>query len=213
MNDTPGRHAALGTLHTRSRLAGDPGNDLLTADPALFKYLLSILRQDPTPPPDRSPQAWLEVLALLNGHGIRPALAFHLLKQPAVLRPQGAIFDLLRRDLLRSAAVAMQDDRVLAALAALLERLRDEGIEPLLLKGAALSCSVYPDAAMRPGLDIDLLVREDELEVCSDVILGMGYTAPYNFHAFSRFTTPHQVFLPPMQSPMVKPLELHWGLG
>ena len=209
MNGTSGRLAELGTLHTRFPLAGQ-GNDLLTADPALLEYLLSILRQDPAPPPERSPQEWLEFLALLNGHGIRPVLAFHLLKQPGVFRPPGETFDLLRRDLLRSGAVAMQDDLVLAGL---LERLRDEGIAPLLLKGAALSRSVYPDPALRPGSDIDMLVREDQLEACSDIIRGMGYTAPYDFHAFSRFTTPHQVFLPPMQSPMAKPLELHWGLG
>ena len=95
----------------------------------------------------------------------------------------------------------MKEDQLLATL---LERLRDQGIDPLLLKGAALSRSVYPDAAMRPGSDIDMLVREDELQACSDVILGMGYQETYDFHAFSRFTTPHQVFLPPADMPAAK---------
>ena len=104
----------------------------------------------------------------------------------------------------------MQEDRVLATL---LERLHDRGIDPLLLKGAALSRSVYPDAAMRPSSDIDMLVREDELEACSDVILGLGYRSTYDFHAFSKFTTPHQVFLPPADMPATKALEVHWGLG
>lgn len=200
--------AELRTLHSRFPLAGSPPNALLEADPALLAYLLSVLRQNPTPPPARSAEEWRTFLSLLNGHGARPILAARLLQQPASLRPPDDVVERLRGELLRSAAVAMREDRVLATL---LERLRERGIAPLLLKGAALSRSVYPDPAMRPGSDIDLLVREDELEASSEVILGMGYRAPYDFHAFSRFTTPHQVFLPP--EPMARPLELHWGLG
>ncbi|MEN6519385.1 MAG: nucleotidyltransferase family protein [Methanospirillum sp.] len=210
MIDADGRIAELEALHTRFPLAGSPPNGLLSADPALLEYLFSVLREDPAPPPARSAEEWQACLSLLDGHSARPILAFLLLKQPAPFRPPAGVVDRLRRELFRSAATAMREDRVLATL---LELLRDRGIAPLLLKGAALSRSVYPDAAMRQGSDIDLLVREDELEACAEVIVGMGYRAPYDFHAFSPFTTPHQVYLPPARAPAARPLELHWGLG
>lgn len=210
MIDAAGRIAELEALHARFPLAGSPPNGLLSADPALLEYLLSVLREDPAPPPARSAEEWQACLSLLDGHSARPILASLLLKQPAPFRPPAGVVDRLRRELFHSAATVMRGDRVLATL---LERLRDRGIAPLLLKGAALSRSVYPDAAMRQGSDIDLLVREDELEACAEVIVGMGYRAPYDFHAFSPFTTPHQVYLPPARAPAARPLELHWGLG
>lgn len=205
-----GQIANLVALHSRFPLAGDTHNCLLTADPALLEYLLSVLRENQSMPPARSVEEWQRFLSTLNCHSARPILTFHLLKQPADLQPPSHVFDWLRRELFRSAAGVMREDRVLSTL---LERLHDRAIVPLLLKGAALSRTVYPDPALRLSSDIDMLVREDDLEPCYEVITGMGYRSPYDFHSFSRFTTPHQVFLPLPDTPMAKPLEIHWGIG
>jgi hypothetical protein len=50
------------------------------------------------------------------------------------------------------------------ALVELSLRLRATGIEHRVLKGPALAHTVYPDAAMRPYVDIDLLVRSSALD-------------------------------------------------
>lgn len=43
-------------------------------------------------------------------------------------------------------------------------RLDDAGIQPLLLRGITLADSLYPDPAMRPFGDVDVVVRPDEYE-------------------------------------------------
>ncbi len=72
------------------------------------------------------------------------------------------IFDGLRR--LYALNHARQHRVVLPALAAQLDALTVIGIEPMAHKGAALVAGVYPDAALRVIGDIDLSVRDADLE-------------------------------------------------
>jgi hypothetical protein len=58
--------------------------------------------------------------------------------------------------------------RVLAGLAS-------AGIRPMLMKGAALAYSVYPDPALRPHDDIDLLIREADRARTADALAALGY--------------------------------------
>lgn len=58
-----------------------------------------------------------------------------------------------------SAARSVVLDGELAAILTALER---DGIDPIVLKGAALTGTVYKDPALRPMSDIDLLVRAEE---------------------------------------------------
>jgi hypothetical protein len=48
-------------------------------------------------------------------------------------------------------------------------------LTPVLLKGAALGRTVYPDAVLRPASDIDLLLRESELTASADALLAAGW--------------------------------------
>ena len=52
------------------------------------------------------------------------------------------------------------------------------GIEPVLLKGAALATTVYAAWEDRPMRDVDLLVREDQLAAARDAVLAHGW-APH----------------------------------
>jgi len=61
------------------------------------------------------------------------------------------------------------------ALAAVLKSLAQEGIEVILLKGAALAVELYGNAAFRPMVDLDLLVRPDELPRARRVLDELGY--------------------------------------
>ena len=51
------------------------------------------------------------------------------------------------------------------------------GIRPILLKGAALAYSVYPNASARPRADTDLIVRRDETAGVRGALEALGYAA------------------------------------
>ena len=48
------------------------------------------------------------------------------------------------------------------------------GIESVVLKGLSVSINVYGNAAMRPGGDIDVLVRESQVQPSLEILDGMG---------------------------------------
>lgn len=74
------------------------------------------------------------------------------------LREHAALFsDALRDYLLRAAA---------------------RGLETVVIKGLSLSINIYGDPAMRPGGDIDILVRRDRVAESLEILLEMGI-GPY----------------------------------
>jgi hypothetical protein len=85
---------------------------------------------------------------------VRDALALHYLASVA-----------------RSAFLRAALDEALAALTA-------AGVPAMLLKGAALTRGVYPDAAVREMLDLDLLVPAGALDAANAALAGLGYRRP-----------------------------------
>jgi hypothetical protein len=58
---------------------------------------------------------------------------------------------------------------------ALLVEFRKQGIEPILLKGMALSTTLYPTPATRPTSDLDILIHRSQVEVVRQVLVARGY--------------------------------------
>jgi hypothetical protein len=52
------------------------------------------------------------------------------------------------------------------------------GLSPLLLKGAALAYTVYLDPTLRPRVDTDLFIRDDESARVCLALEGLGYRRP-----------------------------------
>ena len=73
-----------------------------------------------------------------------------------------------RENALRNTALFCERDRVL-------RELRSDGIDVILLKGAALAESVYGDIALRPMSDIDLLVQPGEVIAVLKRLARAGY--------------------------------------
>ncbi len=59
-----------------------------------------------------------------------------------------------------------------------LRRLRSSGIKVIVLKGAYLAEAVYGDVAMRPMVDVDLLVPGADLSSAQAILLDMGSGQP-----------------------------------
>jgi hypothetical protein len=60
-------------------------------------------------------------------------------------------------------------------LEVVLAALTEAGLLTILLKGAALAYTLYPDPALRPMSDLDLLIHPQDLKQAVQVIQSMGY--------------------------------------
>jgi len=57
----------------------------------------------------------------------------------------------------------------------IIKEFKDKSIDCLVLKGLYLAFSVYPDAGLRPMVDIDLLVKKEDLDRVTNILNALGY--------------------------------------
>lgn len=79
----------------------------------------------------------------------------------------------------------MRSLRMLGALLKILGVMGEEGIPVIPLKGAYLATQLYPDMALRPMSDLDLLFRPEDALRARDLILCLGYRAPVTEFCFT----------------------------
>ena len=96
-----------------------------------------------------------------------------------------------------------------------LRRVVDEfvraGIPPIFLKGAALAYTLYPDAALRPGADHDMLIRPEEAVRVRAIFERQGYEPelqPPGEHIASQFG-----FRRTDARAMVYLFDIHWKIS
>ncbi len=147
--------------------------------------------------------AWLQ--AACEG-GVAPLL-YPVLRAHGVLPP--AIEESLRQAYYATAARNLP---LFQELAHVLRRLGQAGIPCILLKGAALACTVYGNVALRPMADLDLLVRVRDREAAVQALQAAGYL-PTTEEMWPGFTEAfgHHAHLARPGLPAVT-LELHWTL-
>jgi Uncharacterised nucleotidyltransferase len=83
-----------------------------------------------------------------------------------------SVFEALRDAARRQAAVELVQR---AELQRVMAGLHEAGVGALLLKGASLAYTVYPDPACRPRGDTDLLVREGDRDRVDNCLCALGY--------------------------------------
>lgn len=69
-----------------------------------------------------------------------------------------------------------------ASLATLLAELGDRAIDTVVLKGPAIADRYYPDPALRPYGDVDLLLHSEDVAVAADLLLDAGYEEKIGGH-------------------------------
>ncbi len=100
---------------------------------------------------------------------------------------------------------------LLDELARISARFSGEGIETILLKGAALLLTVYPHPALRPMGDLDLLVREADVPRALSVSEALGFKILRPGVSEARLRTKHEIALARRLAdgtPIY--LEIHW---
>jgi hypothetical protein len=95
-------------------------------------------------------------------------------------------------------------------LGEILDAFQHEGVRTLVLRGPALAWSVYPDPAMRPGCDLDLLVLPEEVVHARGIMEGLGYRCLGKTFETARDFFREENFIHQNSSVDNLPVDLHW---
>ncbi len=128
-------------------------------------------------------QDWQNLLQQAELEGLTPLLSKHLDESDSVY--PAWVKRSLHLSCTHHRRQAEARTRVLLEVLALLQ---SAGIETLLLKGSALAYTLYPDPALRPMRDIDLLFRPEDAQRAHDLLKANDFTQaeavipPDHFH-------------------------------
>jgi hypothetical protein len=89
-------------------------------------------------------------------------------------------------------------------LAQLIQKLKQEKIPVIILKGAALCDTVYPHSGIRTFCDLDILIHKKDIPKVIETLKRLDYSISHTHaqHHFSAF----------QRSARTLPLEVHWNL-
>ena len=117
-------------------------------------------------------------------------------------------------DSLRTAyyANAARNAVIFRELTEILQTLRQRRRSVIVLKGAALAETVYPNRALRPMSDLDLLVRKEELDEVEGLLAAVGYSCECSSQKIVCTHHYHLGFRKRLSPAMTVSCELHWQL-
>lgn len=106
-------------------------------------------------------------------HGVLPLLDAELASRPD--------FGIWPREIVVTCHKAMlaqvvREPAQRAEIERVIDALTEAGVQPLVLKGSALAYSHYPDPALRPRSDTDLLIPPDAREQAGRALAALGYS-------------------------------------
>jgi hypothetical protein len=135
-----------------------------------MQALLDVLSGHNDPRPALDVPGWETFAAEASRHGVS-ALAYRALGRDG--HAPAHVVQALESHYLRN---RLRNLRLYARLTVLLNALAAQAIDVVVLKGAFLARVVYPDAALRPMSDADLLVRSNDLERAAHTVRELGWT-------------------------------------
>ncbi|HFQ93199.1 MAG TPA: hypothetical protein ENK32_04270, partial [Anaerolineae bacterium] len=88
----------------------------------------------------------------------------------------------------------------------------DRGIDTAVLKGLSISINLYGNPAMRPGGDIDVLVREKDVAASLDILEEMGIGQNWPNLMRDDYYTRHHLHQQRCTADLTLWYEIHWAL-
>lgn len=151
-----------------------------------------------------SEQGWDDLIACARDHQVEP-----ILWSPRTRCGLPKLSPKQRDAAAEACQVALRRNLLMAGeLKAVLERLDDEGVPAIALKGPVMAELAYRDLALRNFVDLDVLVSPEDVSSALKVLGGMGYCAldvPLRYCEWNRQV---QLFCPQK----VATVELHWAV-
>ncbi len=196
-------------LHPNLKFCGEPKDAILQVPDALLNYVLALLKNDPVRPP-RAPMAqWGELLHILKSHWIIPLLYWQAGRLPDEFHPPAPVMDQMRDVFQWSRGRCFRMEKQLREITT---AFKAEGVRILVLKGPAYGRTVYPDPALRPGSDLDLLVLPEEFLKSREIMEGIGYRCGLrSFEVFRDFRC-EENFTSCANPKEMLPICFHWAL-
>ena len=196
-------------LHPNLKFCGEPTNAILSLPDDLLNYVLSLLKNDPVRPPRATMGQWRELLHILKSHWIIPLLYWQAGRLPDEFRPPAPVMDQMRGVFQWSRVRSLHMEKQLREITTAFET---EGVRLLILKGPAYGKTVYPDLALRPGSDLDLLVLPEAYLKSRGIMERIGYKCEFNiFEGFKDFYC-EENFSSPTNPKEMLPICFHWEL-
>lgn len=173
----------LRALHADYPIAGLASGQILDLPDELLSCVLLLLRGEQDRFPVLSITQW-NILSVALEHSKMTPFFYKLLKTlPADRQPPADVFGIMRKSYLRSATQSVVFERQVREV---LAAFHTEDIRAVLLKGSVTAFTLYPDPAMRPLSDIDVLVRPGDMPRVSRVLESLGYVCYEKFFGISR---------------------------
>jgi hypothetical protein len=116
--------------------------------------------------PDR--QEWLVLIEAARDHGVLPLIS----EAAARANWDRGFVAAVRADVAAQTALALANERELKRV---LDGLGEAGLSPLLFKGAHLAYTLYRSPELRPRLDTDFLIREEDRAAVNDCLGRLDY--------------------------------------
>ena len=193
----------------------DHGNSTDLAVLRVLRRLMLALIAAGDGPPDAtlaglSAADWQALDQMAWQHRLQPLL--HARRGLGSDRPARAPKSILDR---WSAAYRTAGIRALKARAELAEttaRLESAGFAPIALKGAWLAWHAYPNPALRPLRDLDLLLTPETVIPAFEHLVAQGYAPPENMEFTLEDAVRLDKHMPPLTSPRGITIELHQRL-
>ena len=180
------------------------------ADP-FRAVLIRLLKADPDDPStfdevvdelSGTPEAnWDALTACASQHGVSGLVDSHILRSsevPPTVRDRAAR---------RQAVAGLWQAHLLDILESAVTPLAKRAVSVGALKGPVLAARLYPPGCMRHCIDLDLLVREEDLDRAIETLSGAGYAPDSGPAAEYLRRYGHHIHL---TRPGVPPIELHF---
>ena len=116
---------------------------------------------------------WQALYKVAKRHSLTPLL--HERLTPILERVPATTRDALREDRTQSAAHALFLEFELTQI---VETFRAHEVPLIVFKGIPLARQLFDDAALRPMVDIDVLVHTDDVTMSTDLLTQMGWKMP-----------------------------------
>lgn len=172
-----------------------------------FQVLASLLASAATGParaPVEPVEDWSELLDLATAHGVDGALRSLARSRGAEL-PEELDAELQRRTFIWRIRTGL----MLAALSRVSAALDAADVEAVVLKGPVLAERFYPPDVFRPSTDLDVLVRERDLDLAVAALEPLGYL-PSDPPARALYHRKHHYHITLGTGAEGFPLELHF---
>lgn len=182
---------------------------LKTLPPSLLKYLLGILQDTVPNAPSVPKKEWDSFAALLSSQGILPLLYFKIAKLEKKQQPPAETLEQLRQAFFASDIRSIKIEKTLQTI---IPALRQQGIEVIALKGAALAWSLYPNPATRTGCDIDILACKKDVVSIRKTLVEIGFSCKKQVFDTLADLEIEEIFTSNGSLKFLYPVEVHWLL-